>query len=312
MLAGIDRIFEEGKSRMVSPVRKNGLRRSKLITPADNWDLVVKASRSAADIIHLELEDGVLPDRKEIGRQLCLKAMLEIDWGDKEIWVRINHFDSGLAETDIDEIVAGAPNLIQLAKTQGPEDMIRLDALVTMAEHKHSMEPGSVAIGAVLERVRGLARVEEIAASTPRMGAISFGVEDMANEYGYRQTREPGKGIETIYARSRIVLAARIAGIDCLDSPYVLYQDMNASDIEARFTAQLGFDGKSAVSPKQIPGINAAFTPTKKEIAWANEVMDAVQRAEGAGTAVFAIDGMMVDAPHIIQAERILARSSAK
>jgi citrate lyase subunit beta/citryl-CoA lyase len=297
---------------MAPPVRQSGLRRSKLITPADNWDLMQKAARSEADIVHLEMEDGVINERKEIARELCLKAMLEIDWGTKEVWVRINHFDSGLVETDVEAIVAGAPNLIQLAKAQGPEDMLRLDALVAAAERKHGIEPGTVAIGAVLERVRGLAKVEEIAVSTPRMGAVSFGVEDMANEYRYRQTREPGKGYETMYARSRIVLAARVAGIDCIDSPYVRFQDIEASDIEARFTAQLGFDGKSAVSPKQIPGINAAFAPSQREIRWANEVMEAVQRAEGKGTAVFAIDGMMVDAPHIIQAERILALAGGR
>ncbi|HUN13080.1 MAG TPA: CoA ester lyase, partial [Rhabdaerophilum sp.] len=279
---------------MALPVRKNGLRRSKLITPADNWDLMLKASRSEADIIHLEMEDGVIPERKDMARELCLKAMLEIDWGGKELWVRVNHYDSGMAEQDVDVLTAGVPNLIQLPKTQGPEDMHRLEGMVATAERKHGIKPGTVTIGAVLERVRGLSRVEEIAAATPRMGAITFGVEDMANEYRYRQTREPGRGFETMYARSRIVLAARVAGIDCLDSPYVRFQDLEASDIEARFTAQLGFDGKSAVSPKQIPGINAAFTPSPKEIRWANEVMDAVRRAEGSGTAVFAVDGMMV------------------
>lgn len=297
---------------MPLPVRRNGLRRSKLITPADNWDLMLKASRSEADIIHLEMEDGVIPERKEMARDLCLKAMLEIDWGGKELWVRINHYDSGMAEKDVDILTAGVPNLIQLPKTQGPEDMHRLEGMVATAERKHGIKPGTVTIGAVLERVRGLSRVEEIAAATPRMGAITFGVEDMANEYRYRQTREPGKGFETMYARSRIVLAARVAGIDCLDSPYVRFQDLEASDIEARFTAQLGFDGKSAVSPKQIPGINAAFTPSPKEIRWASEVMEAVRRAEGSGTAVFAVDGMMVDAPHIIQAERILALAGGK
>jgi citrate lyase subunit beta/citryl-CoA lyase len=297
---------------MALPVRKNGLRRSKLITPADNWDLMLKASRSEADIIHLEMEDGVIPERKDMARELCLKAMLEIDWGGKELWVRVNHYDSGMAEQDVDVLTAGVPNLIQLPKTQGPEDMHRLEGMVATAERKHGIKPGTVTIGAVLERVRGLSRVEEIAAATPRMGAITFGVEDMANEYRYRQTREPGRGFETMYARSRIVLAARVAGIDCLDSPYVRFQDLEASDIEARFTAQLGFDGKSAVSPKQIPGINAAFTPSPKEIRWANEVMDAVRRAEGSGTAVFAVDGMMVDAPHIVQAERILALAGGK
>lgn len=297
---------------MAPPVRKNGLRRSKLITPADNWDLMVKASRSEADIVHLELEDGVIPERKEMARELCLKAMLEIDWGHRELWVRINHFDSGMTELDVEIATAGAPNLIQLAKVQGPEDMVRLDALVAAAERRHGIKPGSVTIGAVLERVRALARVEDIALATPRMGAISFGIDDMGNEYRYRQTREPGKGIETVYARSRIVLAARVAGIDCIDSPYVRFQDTEASDIEARFTAQLGFDGKSAVSPRQLPGINAAFSPSKGEIRWATEVMEAVHRAEGSGTAVFAVDGMMIDAPHIIQAERILALAGGK
>jgi citrate lyase subunit beta / citryl-CoA lyase len=285
------------------------LRRSKLITPADNWGLMRKAAASAADIIHLEVEDGVLAERKEEARQVCLRAMREIDWRGKELWVRVNHFDSGLTEADVDVLVVGRPNIIQLAKVQGPEDMLRLDAVVTEAEQRHGLPVGEIKLAAVLERVRALARVEEIALCTPRMGCLLFGIEDMANEYRYRQTREPGKGFETLYARSRMVLAARVAGIDILDAPFVRYKDLEGTEVEARFSAQLGFDGKSAVSPGQLEIINRVFAPSEKEVVWAREVMQVSAKGHAAGTAVWSVDGMMVDAPHILQAERILARA---
>jgi citrate lyase subunit beta / citryl-CoA lyase len=292
-------------------MRAAGLRRSKLITPGHNFEMIAKATTSAADVIHLEFEDGVARADKAAAREVGLRAMCELAWGNKEVWLRINPFGTGFTEDDVNVLVAGRPNLILLTKVQGPEDMIRLDALVTAAERKHSIPVGETKTGAVIERIRGLARVEEIAASTQRMGVLQFGMDDMANEYRYRQTREPGKGVETVYARSRIVLAARLAGIDCIDSPFIKYKDLEGSEIEARFSAQLGFDGKSAISPLQLTAINKAFSSSDDELKWARDVIAAAETPTNSSKVVFTVDGMMIDAPHVMQADRILARRHA-
>ncbi len=226
--------------------RKTSLRRTQLITPCDNaWDIMVKASRSLTDVVRLELEDGVVPERKAEARQWCLRGLQEIDWGNKEVWVRITHFDYGFAEDDVDTLVQGQPNVIVMGKSQGPQDMMHLDSLVTAAERRHGVPQGTVKIGAVIERIRALASVEALAASTARMSMVCCGLDDLSNEYGYRLTRRPADALETLYVRSRVVLAARLAGITCLDYPYLKYRDVEESEQDARFSARLGFDGRA-------------------------------------------------------------------
>jgi citrate lyase subunit beta/citryl-CoA lyase len=140
------------------------------------------------------------------------------------------------------------------------------------------------------------------------MGMLAFGVGDLSNEYRYRHSQIPGGDYETLYARSRMVLAARLAGIDVIDAPFAGFRDQESGRKDADFSARLGFDGKSAISPRQIPGIHAAFDPSPKEISWAEEVMEAKREADRSGTAIFTVDGTMIDKPHFIMAERILAR----
>lgn len=291
---------------------KPKIRRSVLITPCDDaWDIMVKSATTIADVIRLELEDGVLPDRKAHARQCCVQAIREIDWGDKEVWVRICHLDDGYAEADIDALVQAGADVILMGKTQGVHDIQRFDALVTDAETRHAVPPGSVKIGCGIERVRALARVEDIAEASPRMTVITPGLDDLSNEYGYRLTREPADALETLYARSRIVLAARVAGISCIDYPFLKHRDEESSAADARFSARLGFDGKYAISPRQLAGIHKAFAATEKEIAWATAIMQTVNKSDSPEAAVYVVGDSMVDAPHIIQARRILERAQA-
>lgn len=290
------------------PQRPLSQRRSEIFAAGDNFEMMKKAAASEVDIVHLEIEDGVVPERKPFARTEIVRALREIDFGHRESWVRVNHFDSGHCEADIDVITAGRPNAFILAKCQGPEDIVRLEALVAAAERKHGIPVGDIKLGAVIERVRALTRVEDIALSSPRMTALVFGVDDLSNEYFYRPSRIPGGELETLYARSRLVLAARAAGIDCIDAPFLKYKDLEGSAIDAQFTARLGFTGKSVLSPRQIPAVHEAYRPTEAEARWAREIQAARERAAGTGQAVFAIDGQMIDMPHFIQAERILAR----
>jgi citrate lyase subunit beta / citryl-CoA lyase len=291
-------------------VRGRSLRRSKLIVPGDRWDLIGKAQVSGADIVHLDLEDGVAPNNKDRARETVSRALRELDWSRQEAWVRIEHFDAERTLLDLKAILEFQPQLVYMAKVKQPDEMRRLDALVSAEEAAHGLQKGSIQIGAVIERILALHHVEAIAAATPRMGAIVFGVADMSNEFGYRPSHLPGADYETLYIRSRLILAARLAGIDVIDAPFVLFRDLEASEVDAKFSARLGFSGKSAISPRQIPGIHRAFSPTRKELAWAREVMKAWQAMDATGQAVAVIDGEMVDKPHFIRAERILSQAA--
>lgn len=292
--------------------RKTNLRRTQLITPCDDaWDLMTKAARSQADIVRLELEDGVVPERKAQARQWCMRGLQEIDWGDKEVWVRITHFDYGYAEADIDLLVQGQPNVILMGKAQGPQDLLHLDQLIGNAERRHGIPLGTVKMGCVIERIRAVHQVEALAACSPRMSMMCCGLDDLSNEYGYRLTRLPADALETLYVRSRVVLAARLAGITALDYPYLKYRDLESSELDARFSARLGFHGKQIISPAQAPGVHRAFAPTEKELAWATAILETVEKAQGGTQAVFIINGEMIDAPHILQARTIMERQRA-
>lgn len=293
------------------PKRQPGLRRDKLIVPGDNWDLIVKASKSIADVCHLELEDGIVPERKQLAREMIVRAGRELDWGRREIWIRVNGFESGLTALDVDAIVAARPSAIILGKTASVEQIHKLDALIGAAEQKHKLPVGEIQIAGDIERIWGLHHVEDIAMCSPRMGVLIFGIEDMANEYGWRQARVAGEAFETYYCRSRIVLAARLAGIQCIDSPFLNFRDAEGSAKDAQFSAQMGFDGKTAISPRQLADIHKAFMPSPKEIAWAKAVLAEEAALEGTGKALTTVGDMFVDKPHFIQARAIMDRLSA-
>ena len=143
------------------------------------------------------------------------------------------------------------------------------------------------------------------------MIAIVLGTEDLSVEYGYRLDRT-GCGLETLYLKSRCILAARLAGIDCIDSAYFHYRDLEGTRRAANWAAQLGFSGKTCLSPRQVPVVNEAFAPTAAEIEWATEVLEALDKAATENLSVAVAGGMMVDAPHAQQARSILEQAGAR
>jgi citrate lyase subunit beta / citryl-CoA lyase len=280
-------------------------RRTKLITPALRRDLLEKAAQSGADVIHIELEDGVAPNQKDAARDAALRALQEIDWNGREVWVRINPPTSIEARDDIEVLAAGAPHALLLPKVSGPEDVIAISGLLAEAERANGLGERQIMIAAVIERITGLSRVEEIASADPRMTALVLGTEDMSVEYGYRLDRT-GESFETLYLKSRCILAARVAGIDCLDAAHSYYRDVAGTRRAAEWAAKLGFSGKTCLSPVQVAPVNDAFAPTDEEIQWACKVLDALDEAASNDLAVAVSQGMMVDAPHAVQARRIL------
>jgi citrate lyase beta subunit len=283
-------------------------RRSKLITPALRRDLLEKAASCGTDVVHIELEDGVPAGRKESARESALTALREIDWRGSEVWVRVNTTGTEDAGRDVEMIVEGAPDALLIPKVSGPEDIREVANRISVAEERHGLPPGKIAIAAVIERIAGLSNVEAIAKAHPRMTALVLGTEDMSVEYGYRLDRQ-GPSLETLYLKSRCILAARLADIDCIDAPHFHYRDLDGTRRAAAWSAQLGFSGKTCLTPPQVAPVNEAFEPSPEEIVWAQRVLAALDEAATNDLSVATADGMMVDAPHALQAQRILQRA---
>jgi citrate lyase subunit beta/citryl-CoA lyase len=277
------------------------------VAKGGTWDAIAAANASGADIIHIELESGFDPGYRPTAVEVTRRAITEMDWSGKEAWVRFRHVDAAETLTDLATILGARPDLVYCAKVKSADDIRKLDQAVTRYEDENGVEPGSTQIGAVIELVEALANVEAIAAASPRMGAIMFGANDMSLDFGYRRTNTPELEYETLYIRSRMVLAGRLAKIDIIDAAYMDRADLEASEAGARFSARMGFTGKTALAPEQIAGIHRAFVPTDKELLWAREVISAAESPNGSFQL---IDGDTVSGTDLLRADTLLKRAT--
>ena len=270
------------------------IRRSVLFSPGDKPDLMRKAAMGDADVVVFDLEDAVAPADKRDARDAVCEVLADLE-ADCEIAVRVNPIGLG-AMTDLEAILEGPrPDSIMVPKTEDATDIQRVQARLA--------ETGvSCPVLALIESAAGVLRADEIA-TVDATDALLFGAEDLAADIGATRTSE---GIEVLYARERTVIAASAAGIDAIDIVYTDYGDTDGLREETAFARQLGYDGKMAIHPDQVPVINDAFTPSDDDIEWAERVLAARDRSE---TGVFEVDGEMIDAPLIAQAERILERA---
>ncbi|MBX9451521.1 MAG: CoA ester lyase [Mesorhizobium sp.] len=255
--------------------RPHGLRRSKVVAKGGTFEAIAKAHASKADVVQIELEGGFPPEQRPAAVDATCRALEELDWTKTEAWVRLPSIDSADAIAALPRVLAGRPQLIYCAKVKTAADVQKLSDEITRLEPTLGLSSGSTQVGAVIERVEALANVESIATATSRMGAIMFGANDMSLDFGYRRTGTPEMAYETLYIRSRMVLAGRLAGIDIFDATYMDFSDLESSEADARFSARMGFTGKTAISPVQVEGIHRAFVPTERELIWANAVVAA-------------------------------------
>jgi len=273
------------------------VRRSVLFSPADQPDLLRKAPSSGADVVVFDLEDGVLPAKKGTAREDLRSVLGEID-PECELCVRINPLDSGGAG-DLDAIrpELEAVDSIMLPKVAGPEQVRTL--------REQFPAEDSIPVLALLETAGGILDAPAIAAEAT-VDALLLGAEDLAADIGATRT---AAGEEVSYARQRVVLAASNAGIDAIDTLVTDFEDPDQLRTDTRRAVQFGFDGKMAIHPRQVSVINESFVPDAEEIEWARRVLAARDAADGRG--VFAVDGQMIDAPLLSQAEQILERARA-
>jgi citrate lyase subunit beta/citryl-CoA lyase len=288
------------------------LRRSELSTPGSSERMIQKAASSGADLVFLDLEDAVAPPEKVAARRKVVEAIRELDWGLKTVGVRVNALDTEWGYDDLVEVVMGAGerlDVIILPKVKGAEDIRWVDRLLDQLERKAGRKK-PVGLEVLIEEVEALINVEAIAFASRRLEALIFGPGDFSASQRIRHAlaREyPGDPWH--YARNRIVVAARAAGLDAVDGPYADFRNPEGYRTECLRAGYLGFDGKWAIHPSQIDIANEVFSPTAEEVEQARRVVAAYEEAQAAGLGAVAVDGRMVDAASVRIARNVLAKT---
>jgi citrate lyase subunit beta/citryl-CoA lyase len=280
--------------------------RSLLFVPGDRPDRFPKALASGADAVILDLEDSVTPSAKARARSDTLSALRSR--GEAKVFVRINALSSKLAETDIAAIMPGRPDGIVLPKAEGARSLAVLDDLLLSAERRYGIAPGATfVLPIVTETPAALFKLGEYGG--PRLCAMTWGAEDLPAAIGATTSREEDGRYTPPFemVRSLALFAAAAAGVAAIETVYPKFADSEGLAAYAARGARDGFSGMLAVHPAQVATINAAFTPTPEQISRAKAVVQAFAANPDAG--VIALNGAMLDAPHLIQAQRVLARA---
>jgi citrate lyase subunit beta/citryl-CoA lyase len=281
--------------------------RSMLFVPGDRPERFAKAAGSGADAVILDLEDAVTPATRPQARR-HVADFLGAGTRAVPAWVRINPVDSGDALTDLATVVPARPDGVVLPKARTVDDLWRLDHWLEALETTHGLAAGSIPlIALVTETAHTVLHAAGFASPPKRVTGYTWGAEDLAADVGATANRRPDGEYEDVYrlARSSCLLMAAAAGVQAIDTTDVEFRDAAAVERRARASRRDGFTGKLAIHPAQVAPIHAAFTPTPDEIAWARRVVEALSGPSGAGAV--AIDGRMIDRPHLKQAERILS-----
>jgi len=311
------------KVQPASPAQPN---RCQLFGPGSRPAIFEKMAASAADVINLDLEDSVSPNDKPGARANVIKAVNEIDWGNKTLSVRINGLDTEYWYRDVVDLLEqtnGRLDQIMIPMVGNAGDIYAVDALVSAIEKSKRAEK-AIKFEVIIETAAGLAHVEEIAAASPRMNAMSLGAADYAASMGM-QTTGIGGTQENYYmlapngkkhwgdpwhaALVAIVAACRTHGLLPVDGPFGDFSDDAGYTAQALRSATLGMVGKWAIHPKQIALANEVFTPSEAQITEAREILAAMEqaKAEGQGAAVY--KGRLVDIASIKQAEVIVRQA---
>jgi malyl-CoA/(S)-citramalyl-CoA lyase len=307
------------------------LQRSELAVPGSSPQFFEKAARSEADAVFLDLEDAVAPDQKEQARRNVIRALNEVEWGDKTLTVRINGLDTHYMYRDvIDVIEQGGQrlDLIMVPKVGTAADVYAVDMLITQCETAVGRTK-RLGLSHIIETAQGMANVDAIAAASPRNEALHFGVADYAASTRARTTniggpnpnyailtdqaddapREVHWGDMWHYALARMVVAARAHGLRPIDGPFGDFSDPHGYRFAAQRAAALGCEGKWAIHPSQIALAHEIMTPPEAEVAKARRILDAMATAQAEGKGAVTLEGRLIDIASIRQAEALVAKA---
>ncbi|MDT4761262.1 citrate (pro-3S)-lyase subunit beta [Sphaerochaeta sp. PS] len=284
------------------------LRRTMMFVPGNNPGMIKDAYIYNCDCIMFDLEDSVSYAEKDAARSLVFHALSTIDYGDKELVVRVNALNTPIGLDDLEAMVRARVDVIRLPKTETAEDIVFCDAQIERIEKTIGIPVGTTKLMAAIESAEGVLNAPQIAKASTRLIGIALGAEDYVTDL---KTNRSPEGIELLFARCMILQAARAAGISALDTVFSDVNDEEGLIAEAKHIKQLGFDGKSVINPRQIQPIIEVFTPTLKEIQKAKAVMEAIAQANKRGSGVISLNGKMIDRPIVLRAERVLSLAKA-
>jgi citrate lyase subunit beta/citryl-CoA lyase len=303
-LGGGQRALPEKIARQ-EPTTHDRLRRSRLYLPGSEPKYFINAALHGPDAIILDLEDSVHHAEKDAARILVRNTLCAVDFGSCERMVRINQLPLGLE--DLAEIVPEAPDLVLIPKVERPDQVGEADRLMRELKVSNGIDR-AIWLMPILESALGIENAFAIATVTPNVCALTIGLEDYTADLGVVKTLE---GRESQYARTRVVNAAKAAGVQAIDSVFSDVGDLAGLRQWGESSRALGFEGMGCIHPSQIPVVHEAFAPTHAEIEKALKIIAAFEDAQQRGLAVVSLGSKMIDPPVVERARRLVARAKA-
>jgi citrate lyase subunit beta/citryl-CoA lyase len=280
--------------------------RSLLFIPGHRGRFYEKLAEFKPDAVIIDLEDAVPGSEKALARSMARERLGGPLLQSFQVFVRVNDVRTPFFRNDIDGIVASGLDGIFLPKSESSDELREANMLLAQAELRAGLPIGQIRLVPIVESVQGALRAEAIVTASPRVLALSFGSEDFSLDLGVERSRD---GVETRYPRAHVALVAHGFGRLAFDTPWTDIADTAGLERETIEGRQLGYTGKCAIHPSQIPIINAAFSPTDDEVRWATRVIEAYEAAITTGTGAINLDGKLIDVPMVARARRVLERA---
>ncbi len=289
-------------------MRKTGPKRTSLYAGGTSPGRMLESRFYHEDCVVYDLEDSVSAEEKDAARLLVYYAVRYQRPQDKYVLIRVNGLYSKELPEDLEAAVRARPDAIRLPKVEHADEVRRVDEEIARIERAAGIPVGQTELWCNIESVLGASNAKEIACASPRISALCLGAEDYTASLGAQRSKT---GWEIFYARMQVLEACRLAGISAQDAVFSDFSDEEGLREDLKMTRGLGFDGKTVIHPSQIDLVNAAFTPSPKEIHQAVRVLQALKKGEEQHTGVVVLDGSMVDRPMELRARAVLAQAEA-
>ena len=293
------------KIALPEPTTRDRLRRTRLYLPGGEPKYFINAALHGPDAIILDLEDSVYHAEKDAARILVRNTLRAVDFGSCERMVRINQLPLG--QQDLVEVIPEAPDLILIPKVETPEQVAEVDRTIGELKTREGIDR-PIWLMPIVESALGVENAFAIATATPNIAALTIGLEDYTADLGVAKTLE---GRESLYARTRLVNAAKAAGIQAIDSVFGDVGDLAGLRQWGENSRALGFEGMGCIHPSQIPVIHEAFAPSQVEIEKALKIVAAFEEAQQRGLGVVSLGSKMIDPPVVERAKKLVARAKA-
>lgn len=278
--------------------------RSWLFAPASNPKLLYSSVVYKPDAIIFDLEDAVALKEKEDARELLIEALKTINYGNIQIFARVNSIKTPFGFDDIKYLVKAGLRNIRLPMCDTPEEIKQVDEFLSKLEEENNIKRGTIVIAAALETPIGVYNAYKIAVASNRVIGISLGVEDFTRCMGIDRTKDED---ELNYARGKVVLEAHAAGVACVDGVYTKIDDIEGFQIQCEKARSLGFTGKACIHPTQIPYVHKAYMPKQEDIEYSILVLEEAKKTDINNGGVISLNGKMIDIPIIEKAQKIVA-----